>query len=203
MGLHQVWCTCTIKIIYSHLHLSANIRRIRCQVSLILGEAAAGRAQDLTHKVNEWVIWCYTWQILPFSYSPFPLFFPSFLILGRHNLCQVNSAASNATCGRYRWYIKYSDDGIPHFCSVESAIYSFSQNSSKEPLNTHFFQNAESYLSTNSRWMMLTNLPVALQYEGSLHWKTCSQLSEWALDFWSFALWPLITLTLELPHSHS
>lgn len=41
----------------------------------------------------------------------------------------------------------------------------------------------ESDLATLNGWMMLTNLPVALQYEGSLHWKTCSQLSEWGLDF--------------------
>lgn len=40
-----------------HQHLSANIR-VRCQVSLILGETAAGRAEDLTHEVNEWLVWC-------------------------------------------------------------------------------------------------------------------------------------------------
>lgn len=72
-----------------HQHLSANIR-VRCQVSLILGENAAGRAQDLTHEVNEWLVWCYIWQTLPFSYSPFPVFCTSLLILVLNTVMMVS-----------------------------------------------------------------------------------------------------------------
>lgn len=99
------------------------------------------------------------------------------------NLCQGNSVASMPPVDGIDDVLNTLIMVPTHFCSVESTIYAFPQNSSKEPHNTHCFHNAESVLATDNRWMMLTALPVALQYEGSFHWETCSQLSERGLGF--------------------
>lgn len=79
------------------------------------------------------------------------------------NLCQGNSVASMPPVDGIDDVLNTLIMVPTHFCSVESTIYAFPQNSSKEPHNTHCFHNAESVLATDNRWMMLTALPVALQ----------------------------------------